>query len=304
MSTEYYSGGINGNEMLIVNGTCVEMKFFCWDCSNRWLTCDIEEKWMKSKSKGWNGEKWKEDDISKVSNIVLDLNNKGERWEGGILNNKIFGFGTIYNENNVMIYCGFMYDKAKVCYGISFYPDTGTIEYCGNFLVEMRHGCGKLYDKKQNLVYEGAWFRNKPATQVSYYVKDMFELDNIHFAMEDIVIGSGCEYELDTFVIQGWGGLKRLKIEDHCFGNVTEFEISNCKQLFSIEISSFCFNREFSEFGEGLSKRSKFCIKDCPVLNDIFIDHFSFSIYNGSFELKSNNFEIHLVIRFTKSSYY
>ena len=71
MSIEYYSGGINGNEMLIVNGSCVEMKFFCWDCSNRWLTCDIEEKWMKSKSKGWNGEKWKEDDISKVINNVI-----------------------------------------------------------------------------------------------------------------------------------------------------------------------------------------------------------------------------------------
>ena len=56
MSIQYYPGGIDGTLMLVVNGTTVDMKFFCWDVSFRYLTCDVEEKWMKSKSRVCDGD--------------------------------------------------------------------------------------------------------------------------------------------------------------------------------------------------------------------------------------------------------
>ena len=50
-----------------------------------------------------------------------------------------------------------MFQGKKVCYGEEYYPESNTIEYCGNFVNGLRHGWGCTYDKEGNLLYEGYW---------------------------------------------------------------------------------------------------------------------------------------------------
>lgn len=81
-------------------------------------------------------------DLTGMSSGVIDLERTGRRWEGGVLNGYgcgcecPCGYGNEYNDDNVLVYEGFVYDGRRVCYGK---------EYRG------------VYNNNNNLIYEGCY---------------------------------------------------------------------------------------------------------------------------------------------------
>ena len=92
----------------------------------------------------------------------LDLNPNGRRWEGGVRNEKPFGWGVLYDEEGRKEYEGFMMDGLKTCYGIEYYSDIGRVKYDGCFCDDNRFGKGTLYSRSGSIDYEGLWMKNQP----------------------------------------------------------------------------------------------------------------------------------------------
>ena len=151
-----YPFGLTGNQFLSVHNSIYIQSEILADNTIKVIECDIEEKWMKVREKRENEVDWKEiedEDVKKGD--VLDLNENGVRWEGDSLNGDPYGYGCIYDEENHIIYNGFMFEGVKVCYGKEIYGDIGIVEYEGGFYKGMRYGNGKFYDKKKEWIYEG-----------------------------------------------------------------------------------------------------------------------------------------------------
>ena len=133
----------------------------------RIIECDIEEKWMILKEKNENDEEWIEISKNEIKkNDVIDLNENGERWEGSSLEGIPFGYGCIYNEDNNIIYQGFMVERKKVCFGKEFYGDNGLIEYNGDYTGDARKGLSRIgnsitYQYKDGKVNEICYIENE-----------------------------------------------------------------------------------------------------------------------------------------------
>ena len=226
--------------------------------------------------------------INDYMNIVryeeLDMSDKGERWEGGVLNSKPFGFGCYFDENNNLIYRGFVYEGKKICFGEDFYSDSNTIEYCGNFINGLRHGWGCLYDKESNLIYEGYWAFGMN-NDFSLKITENFEDDGmIHNLVKDLRIDDNCFSNFVELKIMYYGNLNSIDIGNNCFKEVREFEISDCNGLTVINIGmdSFCKNKNNIQDKDG-----KLNIHDCLRLSYISIKCASFSDYTECFKLYS-----------------
>ena len=71
--------------------------------------------------KGLKGEELNEMDLNElVENEIVDLNDDGRRWEGGVLRGELFGYGCLYDEENELEYEGWMIEGKKECYGIEY----------------------------------------------------------------------------------------------------------------------------------------------------------------------------------------
>ena len=92
----------------------------------------------------------------------IDLDSTGRRWEGGINDGKPFGWGTLYNEDGLKEYEGFLLDTSRICYGKEYYPDICQIRYDGCYMNNQRFGEGILYDRKGGIEYDGLWKNDEP----------------------------------------------------------------------------------------------------------------------------------------------
>ena len=189
----YYPFGYSGWNYLRVNGNRYLYSQLGSMNRIRIIECDIEEKWMILKEKSENDEEWIEISKNEIKkNDVIDLNENGERWEGSSLEGVPFGYGCIYNEDNNIIYQGFMLGGKKVCFGREFYGDNGLIEYEGDYYNNMRYGNGKLYNKKGELIYGGEWSLNNPIGDMKMRIENEMNEDDIHYGIEELVIGKNC----------------------------------------------------------------------------------------------------------------
>lgn len=48
------------------------------------------------------------------SNLIIDLSAEGLYWEGGCLNQSPFGYGSLYNNSNELVYRGVMIGDNKM----------------------------------------------------------------------------------------------------------------------------------------------------------------------------------------------
>ena len=98
--------------------------------------------------RGSEGEELVEVDLSELKeNEIIDLNEEGRRWEGGVLKGEVFGYGCLYDEENRLEYEGWMIDDVKRCYGIEYWNDLEVKKYSGCWYHGMKHGYGVLYDR-------------------------------------------------------------------------------------------------------------------------------------------------------------
>ena len=169
-SIKYYPFGLNGLNWLKVNGNKYYQSEELENGLIREIECDNEEKWMKVRTKYEDESDWHEINLNKlIKHDIIDLCENGDRWEGDSLDHYPFGFGSIYDYENQLIYCDFMFEGLKVCYGVELYGDVGLVKYKGGFYNGMRYGDGKLYNKKDELIYGGEWYMHNAINERRRY---------------------------------------------------------------------------------------------------------------------------------------
>ena len=240
---KYYPFGYSGHQYLSINNTSYIQSELLPVNLIRFIKCDIKEKWMKVWSFSGKSTKWDELDVANLRRgDTIDLNENGERWEGDSLNGSPFGYGCIYNSENQLVYSGFMFEGLKVCYGKEMYGDVGLVEYEGGFYNGMRYGDGKLCNKKNELIYEGEWYMNNPVELSSIKIEKELKEEDIHFGIEELVIGENCGNDLIYFHLIGFGYLKKLRVKKNSLKNLESLVISNNNELESIGIEDGDWN--------------------------------------------------------------
>ena len=237
MVRNYYPFGYSGYQFLESNNTRYIHSELLPDNSIRVIECDIDEKWMKVKSRVKECSEWNEMNLNNLQRCdTVDLSEKGDRWEGDSLEGIPFGYGCEYDSENQLIYKGFVFEGMKVCYGIVFYGDIGIVEYEGEFYKGNRYGNGKLYDKKSELIYEGEWYMNNPLETRRVKIDRELKEEDIHFGLEELEIGDDCLDNIECFKLIGFDHLKKLIIHQNRIKTMNCFCIEDCNELVNIEL--------------------------------------------------------------------
>ena len=192
------------------------------------IECDMNDKLMKVRTYRSKKTQWEEMDLKElIKGDILDLSENGERWEGDSLQHKPFGYGCIYDNENRLIYKGFIFEEKKVCYGSEFFGDVGIVEYEGCYYKNMRFGKGKLYNKKNELIYDGEWFNNQPMNEKKEEKSHFLKENSIHFGLEELIFEDNYLNDLDCFILNGYNNLKRLIVGKNCcgFGEADEVDL-------------------------------------------------------------------------------
>ena len=225
---KYYPFDTSGCSYLSINNSIYVHSELLSDYSIRVIECDIQEKSMKVKTRNKNSSEWIEMNMdSFIKNDIVDLNENGTRWEGDSLNGSPFGYGSIYNSENQLIYKGFMFEEMKVCFGEEYYGDIGIVEYEGNYYKNMKNGYGKLYDKKNELVYEGEWLNDKSLHEECLKIDGKFCDKSIHFGINEMIISDNCECSISDLTLIGFNHLRLLEIGINSLKNVKNVELSS-----------------------------------------------------------------------------
>ena len=129
-------------------------------------------------------------DLSRVErNRTLDLSSTGNRWEGDVLNDGAFGWGVLFNKEGKMVYEGFRIGKVNVCYGRSYYADSGVVEYESEWCGGLRCGRGIQYDRSGVVVFEGEWMNGEHLERSISLSPDNEVLYN---RIEELIVKSDC----------------------------------------------------------------------------------------------------------------
>ena len=97
-----------------------------------------------------------------------------------------------------------MYNGKKVCYGTEFFGDIGIVEYQGDYYEDKKLGYGKLYNKKNELVYEGEWQFDQPVNATKLVVTEVFKENAIHFGIEELIIDDNVKNNIKSFTMNGF----------------------------------------------------------------------------------------------------
>ena len=211
-------------------------------------------------------------------NVVLDMKEKGERWEGDVLNDQPYGWGVLYDSENRMVYEGFRIGEVNVCYGRSYYLENGKIEYEGEWCEGNRMGAGVLYDRDEVVIHEGEWVNNRPLlTRVELTDKNPV----LHSRVEELIVKdkscNGKEWKsLDLSLLSK---LKKLTVGDECFNEVETVKLNGLKELESVVVG-----KESFEF-QG-NRKTSFELKDCEKVKELIIGEESFNLF-GKFSLEN-----------------
>ena len=220
----------------------------------------VNEEWIISTSKNENGEYQrieynlitKEIKVSKkdgqdsdficeyIANIerssLVDISNNGLHWEGCCLNNSPFGYGSLYNNENELIYRGVMIRDNKECFGIEFYPSLGIVEYIGCYWNNERHGFGMLYDRKGELLHQNIFMFDSSDYETHTVLKDFTNECSLHSLICELMIDEECGNELnEDFVLSGFDKLESLVVMKKSLAYIKSLRISNNPVLKSIK---------------------------------------------------------------------
>ena len=213
---------------------------------------------------------------------VIDLDVNGRRWEGGVKDEKPFGYGVLYDEEGRKEYEGFMMDGMRVCYGMEYNDDTERVRYIGCFYNDKRCGKGVLYDRNGTVDYDGLWKNDKPSTP-------RFDDILIDIHTESIEIVNNSFNEVNSFIpLFFLHSLKRMVIGDECFERVRVFELNGLGELESVVIGkkSFTYDKTLSDLWKRENSNGSYRMVNCPKLKSIHIGDYSFAFYS-IFELNS-----------------
>ena len=220
-----------------------------------------------------------DEDMSVIQhNVVLDLSNEGERWDGDVLQNKPFGWGVLYDSENRMVYEGFRIGEVNVCYGTRYYADIGVIEYEGEWCEGKRWGRGVQHDRKGAVQYDGEWVKDEHAEKRVVLSE---ENQLLHNRVEVLIVKdnscNGTEWKVLDFSFMP--RLRKLEIGDNCFEKVEKVKLNGLNELERVEIGNRSLRQEDMH-------DSSFEMKDCEKVKELIIGKKSFNIF-GKFSLEN-----------------
>ena len=93
-----------------------------------------------------------------------------------------------------------------------------------------------MYDKKNELIYEGEWANNNPLELYSLRIENELKEEDIHYGLEELEIGENYCNELKCFKLIGFAHLKKLKFHKNSLKNLNSLVISNNNELEIIKI--------------------------------------------------------------------
>ena len=207
------------------------------------LECDTETMIMRAlKSKDHvHFYSLPDERICKDDRIIIAED--GSRWEGDSFNQQPFGFGSFYDGEGNKTYTGFVYDGKKVGFGTEYFVDSHTVDYCGNFINNRRHGWGISYDRHGKKLYEGIWGYGNNNFSSCVINKNQEDFSSTYLNVHELIIkeNSCNNYESDL-VIENNDCLEYICIGDSNFMESNIFQVSDCKNVKNIEIGDGSFS--------------------------------------------------------------
>ena len=205
-------------------------------------------------------------------NVVLNLSDEGERWEGDVLDGISYGWGVLYDSENRLAYEGFRVGEVNVCYGTQYYSDIGVIEYEGEWFEGKRWGRGIQYDRTENTVFDGEWMNGE---QLSKRVVVNEENQFLHNHIEKLIVkDNSCKgNEWSALDLSLMPNLKEFIVGDNCFSYVYDVKLIGLNQLERVVIGENSFAKE------DVTDRhiyGHFYLRDCERVKELGIGYGSF----------------------------
>ena len=211
-------------------------------------------------------------------NVVLNLSDDGERWEGDVLQNKPFGWGVLYDSENRLMFEGFRIGEAYVCYGTLYYSDIQKVEYEGEWFEGKRWGRGILYDRTGNIVNNGGWVRDEQLCKIVMLNEENQLLHN--HIIKLVVRDNSCNgREWSVLDLSFMSKLRWFEVGDKCFQYVEEVKLIGMHHLEMVMIGDNCFMKSKDDMPEITYSHHAFYLKNCERLRELKIGCNSFSDY-------------------------
>ena len=122
--------------------------------------------------------------------------------------------------------------------------------------------------------------KSKPDMKI--IIRSFKQLNNMNKEVTNLIICSNSCNELTSLDLNEYRYLNSIEIGNNCFKNVELFNIDGLNELKSLKIGMNSFTRR-----TGNNYFQSFHILNCIELESIEIGSFSFSDYEGGFELKN-----------------
>ena len=175
---------------------------------------------------------------------LIDLDTSGRRWEGSVKDGKSYGYGVMYDEEGRKEYEGWMMDGVRICCGIEYYSDIGSVKYEGYYSNNKRFGKGIFYDRHGSVEYDSLWENDKPYSS-------SFNGRTIDSVTRLIRIPSGSFNKSKSFILHSFiHSLKRIVIGDNCFESACFFELDGLRELESVLIGQRSFYNDSDYFSD------------------------------------------------------
>ena len=191
-----------------------------------------------------NGRITNERPLSELKrNRMLDLDANNEIcWEGDVLEDKPFGWGEAFDAKNRLLYVGFRIGDQNVCYGTTYYPDTGTIAYLGNWCRGKRWGFGHCYDSSGTLREEGIWMNDALVKSTCVRIDDSsLRLCGLHSVIASLAIGDGCCERSAELCLRHYQHLQSLSIGRGSFAQAHTLVLQYLPALESVVVGEDTF---------------------------------------------------------------
>lgn len=274
---KYVKNNNDGNEYLLIQGSEVYERSCCSNVLFQILSCDLMNRRMTLAILKNNSKETVFVNMDTfVDNVIIDMDNKGLRWEGSSLFGNPFGYGRIYNDTNSLLYEGFYCNGKRVCYGKSYHPGVSNMEYEGTFFCNMRHGIGNTYDRKGNLIGEYVYHLDERVNKKLVVNKSIHNMLPLYSCMKELIIGHHCLSRVNeqlTFSLIQCPLLQYISVGKHSFLHTSTVLIDGCNELRGIAIRK-------SSFEGRPDLICSLCICNCKKLRFIRCYKDSFSSYN------------------------
>ena len=179
-----------------------------------------------------------------------------------------FGYGKEYNEENNIVYDGFMFGDRRICHGKEYRGvfdknSRNRLVYDGEYCDGVRYGYGKSYDLNGEVEYEDEWIDNIPIHEIEVKSGVFINRNDLLLPVfiEEIIIADELfhDREISSFHLSNpFIQLRNIEIGDKCFNNFYEFVLDGLGKLESVKIGVKCFRISEYERNDGVCRKTNF----------------------------------------------